>query len=145
MTTSKNALLSKIEQELTGIRVIEPVTIGKHRYGLATLDTGEESLARGLIPENTPLWQAVADNSLQVLSVALRSIDDTPVETLFSLADDMPADARAAALADEKRWRARQIMDWLKERPGTFVRSLWTEYLGMLERSNKALEELKNF
>lgn len=143
--TSKNALLSKIESELTGVRVIEPVTIGKHRYGLATLDTGEESLARGLVPENTPLWQAVSDNSLQVLSVALRSIDDTPVESLFALTDDMTADERSAALVDEKRWRARQIMDWLRERPGTFVRTLWTAYLGMLERSNKALEELKNF
>lgn len=138
---SKHAILDKIEQELNGVRVTEPVKIGSHTYGLSVLDGGEESLAKSLVPQTVALWQALSDTNTQTLAVALRSIDDTPVERIFEL----PAggEERDEALRDEKRWRSKQIVEWLLAKPAPFLRALWTGYSDIQQRSFKALEDLK--
>lgn len=140
----KHDLLNTIEAELAGVRIARPTTIAGHRYGLVVLNAEEESLARALTPDNIALWQAISDNSVQTLAVALKSVDDVPVEQLFALADDAPKEDRDAALSDLPRWRCKQVATWLASKPGPFIRSLWTGYMGMQSDANKSLEDIRS-
>jgi hypothetical protein len=142
----KHPLLDKIELELSGVNVTHPVEIGGHKYGMATLDGGEESLARSLVTvtDDTPMWHALTDTTVPTLAVALRSIDDTPIEAIFKLADNASDDDRVSATSDEKRWRCKQVMGWIAGRPNTFVKAMMTGYAQIQQDSQKALGDLKD-
>jgi len=145
MTTTKHALLEKIEQELAGVRIARPVTVAGHSYGLTVLDNADESLVKAIMPENVSMWQALSDTTTQTLAVALRSIDDTPIEILFKVTDDLPPDERSEAVTNERKWRCKQLTAWLAGKPGPFVRTLWNHYLELQSEASKSLEEIKSF
>ena len=144
----QNELLSRIDEELHGVKKTDVVEIGGHKYGMNVLSRQEAAMARGLGAENSTMVEALSDNTLPTLAYALKSIDDTPVENLFVIPDDMPDDERniVTATADAtRRWRARKVYDWLGSKPDTFVDRLWIGYLDLRQASRTALEELENF
>lgn len=142
---AKHELLDRIDSELAGVVLSEPVEIGGRKYGLKLLERNEESYARSLFPEDATVLQVFSDQSLPVLAVALKSVDEITVEELFAPGDDMSADDRKNIATPEglKRWRYEQTLTWLNGKPGTFVEALWLGYLEMKRKAQKQLEDMR--
>lgn len=141
MTTDKAQLLDLIDDELSGIPHRSSTEIGGHKYELELLNRGDESFAKSLLPPDN-LAQVLADQATPILAVALRSIDDVPVEELFTkitpeelkeLGDD--ADSR-------RRHMCGQIIGWLNKKPSVFTQQMYILYLDMKSKAREALEAL---
>lgn len=133
----KHEVLAKLDAELSGLRSVDVLEVGGHRFGVKTLTRRETSMARALMPAvSENMLQAFADSFVPQLAVALVSIDDTPVEEVW------PAPTDGSAGEDIKRWRAGQVLAWLQDQPDAFVGTLWTKFADVREAQRERLNTL---
>lgn len=147
MTNSKHAVLAMLDAELAGIRVADTVDVAGHKFGLKVLERHEESYARSLFPPNTSVLQAFSDQSLPVLAVALQSVDGVRVEELFTPGDKLDNETLKMIQTDDGllRWRREAALQWLNDKPGTFVEELWHQYMELKRKSQQLLEDMRPF
>lgn len=128
-------VLTKLDAELQGIRVVEEVTVAGHKFGFKSLTRHEASMAKALMPEiSENMLQAFADSFIPQVSIALMHIDGVAVEEIWPLPDERPE--------SPKRWRAEQVLKWLQGMPDTFVGELWTRFADLKEGHRQRLDAL---
>lgn len=142
---SQHTLLDAIDQELNGIDTVEPIDIGAHKYTMKVLERQEESYARTLLPEGYSVLQIYSDQSLPMLAVALRAIDNTPIEELFVPADGLSKEEEKQIQTTEGllRWRRERVMSWLAKKPAPFIEEMWLKYMGLKNKVSERLEEMR--
>ena len=137
----KHSVLTDTEAALSGIEQTTKIKIANREFRIKLLTRAEETTARALIDTENVLT-AFTDSNVPQLAFAITHINDFGIEQLFVPETD---DERSACEADPKRWRAEQMLDWLRERETIVVEKLWLGYLELKDRVTKSLADLENF
>lgn len=137
----KHQLLMEIESNIEGLNRTTDVTLGDHVFTLKLLSRGQETKARGMV-EAENILAAFADSNVPQLAYAITHVNGTPETDLFVPVSD---EDREASEADPRRWRARQMVDWLDNRPTNVVETLWQAYLALKDKVTAAMKEMENF
>lgn len=134
-TTPQHAVLARLETDLTGVRTLDVVEVGSHKFGFSTLTRAESALARSLVTEvSDNILQAFADSFAPKMAMALASIDGIAVEELWPLPAERPENPR--------KWRAEQVLTWLRAQPDQFVSMLWERYSDLQDAQRARLATL---
>lgn len=139
----KHDVLKKIEADLTqaNVRQTTQVNVADHLFTLQVLKRGEETEARTLVTAEN-LFQAFADSHVPQLAYAIQSIDGVSKSELFTPETDKE---REEFDANPRRWRARQLVEWLNEQGGVVVERLWIAYTDLKGEGRQSLEAIENF
>ena len=113
-----------------------------HKWTMRTPTPDEESWSDRYTQADTAM-SFISSQRLARLSVAIKAIDNTPLENMYEYNDDMPAEDKKLLAAEPERkryWTYAQLMASLAaDIPPPVVRELWTKYELLLKRQEAAL------
>lgn len=143
-TVKKHTLLS----ELSGKLPETTIDVQGVRYTLRLLrPEGEDWVA--MKTEGTTMTAVLGNSRNPTLAVSLTSINETPVEQLFQLPDDMDPKTKELLLSspsDLREWRRTQVLEWIREEMDPFVvKALYEAYRELSKQHQESLKGISSF
>jgi hypothetical protein len=142
----RHKLLGIIDGELRGAHTKDTFEVLGHKYVLRTLDPVEEAWADSYV-NGENFYQTARNRRAPYVAAALKAIDDTPVEELFTPPDDLPEMQRELIDSSEEfraTWLRDEVLKWLvsKDKHGPYVQMLYHCYLEVDTKRGEAFDNL---
>ena len=144
-TAIRHKVLEDISTQLHSTEVSDIFDIAGHKYEMSTL-TSDEDVWSDSYTNLTSQMSAITSMKVPRLSASIKSIDGIKVDELFKFseeADKADKEYHSQSQYRKRYWVMNQMLIWLGDKPKVLVNDLWTHYSELVDRRDKAWEELK--
>jgi hypothetical protein len=139
-----NKVLKDFFEEVKVGFLEDTFTLRGHKWTMRTPTPDEEAWADRSIQSDTAA-SFVSSQRIARLSIAIKAIDGTPLESMYEYQDDMSSEDRKLLNEQPERkryWLYAQLLTSLaSDIPPPVIRELWEKYETLIKRQEKALSE----